>query len=186
MYFQTGPDTIWILIAEEQVADKATDEQVADKAAEEQVADKATEEQVDDKAPEKQVADKAAEQPCNEDNNVKKAEEAPENFQCYLCDFKSNWGNGLNIHMTRKHDAIEQLDGNATDIEDQKYAGSKHYWEEGRLGSVYQTFLDAKEIIEESELDRDDKENEKTKLLEARKTAFGKLFHHFPPWSLMT
>ena len=44
----------------------------------------------------------------------------------------------------------------------------------------------AHEIIEESELDQDDKENEKAKPLEARKTAFGNLFKHYPPWSLRT
>ena len=36
------------------------------------------------------------------------------NFQCVLCDFKSNWENGLKVHMARKHDnnVIEQLYGN--------------------------------------------------------------------------
>ena len=123
-------------------------------------------------------------------NKVNEAEGASEIFGCYLCDFKSNWKNGLTIHLTRKHAEIEQLDGNATDNDepkqDKQYAGSKHYWAEGRLGSAYQTFLDAHAIIEESDLDQDDKENEKAKLLEARKTAFGKLFKHYPPWSLRT
>ena len=88
------------------------------------------------------------------------------------------------------HNEIEQLDGHATDhdsnIHDEKYAGSRHYWKEGRLGTVYQTFLDAQEIIEESELHQDEKDKEKAKLLEAKKTAFGKLFKHYPPWSLKT
>ena len=84
---------------------------------------------------------------------------------------------------------MEQLDGNANDDnddtkQDDKYADSKHYWEEGRLSSVYQTFLDAHEIIDESQLVEDDKEKEKAKLLEARRTAFGKMFKYYPPWSL--
>ena len=32
-------------------------------------------------------------------------------FQCNICDFESNWENGLNVHMSRKHANIEQLDG---------------------------------------------------------------------------
>ena len=35
-------------------------------------------------------------------------------FRCELCDFKSNWSNGLSIHMARKHSNVEQLDGNNT------------------------------------------------------------------------
>ena len=33
-------------------------------------------------------------------------------FRCELCDFRSNWQNGLSIHMTRKHSKLKQLDGN--------------------------------------------------------------------------
>ena len=93
--------------------------------------------------------------------------------------------NGLNIHMARKHAEIEQLDGNVENDEiiDEKCAGSKHYWEEGRLSTVYQVFLDANEIIDKSELDEEEKKKEKDKLLDARKTAFGAHFKHFPPWS---
>jgi hypothetical protein len=104
---------------------------------------------------EDQVADKATEVPTSDENKGNEAEGASEIFGCYLCDFKSNWENGLTIHLTRKHVEIEQLDGNATDNDepkhDEKYAGSKHYWAEGRLGSKYQTFLDAHAIIEESD-----------------------------------
>ena len=46
----------------------------------------------------------------------------------------------------------------------------------GRLGTVYRTVLYAHEIIDESQLNKDDKEKEKAKLFEARKTAFGNLF----------
>ena len=56
-------------------------------------------------------------------------------FECILCDFRSNWNNGLKIHITRKHGEIEQLDGNTTENDetlDERYAGTKHYWEFGR------------------------------------------------------
>ena len=39
---------------------------------------------------------------------INDAEEADDNFHCDICDFKSNWGNGLRTHMTRKHASIEQ------------------------------------------------------------------------------
>ena len=67
--------------------------------------------------------------------------------------------------MARKHAEIEQLDGNSENDEttDEKCAGSKHYWEEGRLSTVYQTFLDANEIIDKSGIDEDEKEKVKAK-----------------------
>ena len=133
-----------------------------------------------------QVADEATEIPTIEEINVSEAEDVSEFFEYILCDFRSNWNNGLKIHITRKHGKIEQLDGNTTENDesaDERYAGTKHYWEFGRLGTVYQTFLDANDIIDKSALDKDDKEIEKDKILDARKTAFGKYFLHFPPWS---
>ena len=133
-----------------------------------------------------QVGDEATEIPTIEEINVNEAEDVSEFFECILCDFRSNWNNGLKIHITRKHGEIEQLDGNTTENDesaDERYAGTKHYWEFGRLGTVYQTFLDANDIIDKSTLDKDDKEIEKDRILDARKTAFGKNFLHFPPWS---
>ena len=35
-------------------------------------------------------------------------------FDCELCDFVSNRKNGVAVHMNRKHQNIEQLDGNTT------------------------------------------------------------------------
>ena len=70
---------------------------------------------------------------------MNEAEEVSQYFECLLCDFKSNWDDGLNINMTRKHWEIEQLDGNITENDntgDEKYAGIKHYWKMGRLGIV--------------------------------------------------
>ena len=144
--------------------------------------------------------------PQKKDNVIKVAEEAtrselvlqsngePEaeievsDFQCILCDFKSNWKNGLSIHMARKHSQIEQLDGNA-DIsilennDDEKYESTKHYWEKGYLGGGFQTYIDAIEVIEEMNLSDDEMKDEKAKLLEARKGALGENFKYCPPWS---
>ena len=50
-------------------------------------------------------------------------------YECNQCDFKSNWDNGSNIYMARKHVEIEQLDENAENDKttDEKYAESKYY-----------------------------------------------------------
>jgi hypothetical protein len=127
----------------------------------------------------------------NEDvanDNEKSAEKSESDFPCLVCDFKSNWQNGLEIHMARKHCNIAQVDGNNTigsedTDDDDKYAGTRNYWKTGRLGSAFQCFLDANNIIENSNLKSDVKVIEKEKVLEARKLAFGKHFRHFPPWS---
>ena len=112
------------------------------------------------------------------------AEQAENTFNCDLCDFNSKWKNGLRIHMTKKHSKIEQLDGHSEmEIGNDKYSSTKHYWKTGYLGTMYQSYLDAKEVIDESDLNPDDKEKEMLRLLEARKSAFGTNFKHFPPWS---
>ena len=87
--------------------------------------------------------------------------------------------------MTRKHATIDQLDGSTSvseDLkEDEKYYRTKNYWKEERLGTSYQVFLDANDIVENSDLP--DKSKEKAKILDARKCAIGSNFKHFPPWS---
>ena len=147
---------------------------------EEEVAEEATKNDKDeaDKAPE------VAEEVTKKDKD--EADKAPEYHECDLCDFKSKWKNGLKIHVSKKHSAIKQFDGNADETEsnsDETYEGTKHYWERGKLGSAYQTYLDAMEIIEKSELSEEEKETEKAKVLEERKFAFGSLFKYYPPWS---
>ena len=118
----------------------------------------------------------------------KSADKAEQDFACVICDFTSNWKNGLQIHMARKHSKIQQIDGNDTfeneEIDDDtKYSGTNHYWKTGRLGTVYQCFLDANEIVENSNLESEMKTEEKEKILEARKLAFGNYFRNFPPWN---
>ena len=99
----------------------------------------------------------------------------------------SNWENGLSVHISRKHKDIEQLDGSDSvsddmDVDD-KYVKTLYYWEKGRLSTVFQTFLDVLDVIENSDLTEESKELEKSKVLAARKEAFGKDFVLFPPWS---
>ena len=86
--------------------------------------------------------------------------------------------------MTRKHPHIEQLDGISDDLDNEDiYFKTSQYWKEGKLTSIYQTYLDVLDIIEKSELTDESKDVERAKVLEARKNAFGKDFELFPPWS---
>ena len=79
----------------------------------------------------------------NGKNASEPADKAEDDFSCEVCDFRSNWANGLAIHMTRKHVNMEQLDGSSSVCEDsekekdEKYSRTDHYWKEGRLGSGY-------------------------------------------------
>ena len=120
------------------------------------------------------------------ENTNKDADQADENFECIICDFKSTWQNGLNVHMSRKHGNLEQIDGMTDIVEfenDEKYENTKHYWEKGRLGTVYKCFIDANAIIDNcSMFSEEDKEKERLKVLEARNSAFGVSFINFPPW----
>ena len=79
--------------------------------------------------------------------------------------------------MANKQGNLEQIDGNETfamdEIDDEKYAGTFHYWKTGRLGTVFQSFLNANEIIENSNHETNVETIEKVKVLEARKLAFG-------------
>ena len=60
-------------------------------------------------------------------------DQAEDGFLCEVCDFKSNWANGLAIHLTRKHANIEQLDGsnsiceNSEKEKDEEYSRTVHY-----------------------------------------------------------
>ena len=118
---------------------------------------------------------------------TKNVEETESEFFCDLCEFKSKWQNGVNIHMARKHSRIEQLDGNssvndASEEDDEKYKGVKHYLHTGWLGGGYQTYLDALDVIDESDFKEEVKVIEKEKVLAARKIALGENFKWFPPW----
>ena len=111
------------------------------------------------------------------------ANQATDGFSCDICDFKSNWANGLSIHIARKHCSIEQVDGIDDLKENDKYPDTCHYWKTGRLGTVFQTFIDVNEIIDTSNLSEVIKEIEKAKVLDARKCAFGENYAYVPPWN---
>ena len=110
------------------------------------------------------------------------AEKAEGCHSCDLCDFTSNWKNGLRVHMTRMHKNIEQLDGSQDLEEDDKYLSCNRYWKDGYLGTASQSYLDALDILETSDLTEDEKHIEKEKVMEARKEAFGPEFKYYPPW----
>ena len=64
----------------------------------------------------------------NLENRIgKSAEKAKTGFSCLMCDFTSNWENGLKIHMTRKHCNIEQIDGNISVVSDEVDDDKMHY-----------------------------------------------------------
>ena len=89
--------------------------------------------------------------------------------------------------MARKHDndVIEQLYGNNgldENYTDEKYYRTRHYWETGYLGSGYQNFLDANDILEEVNSDKKEREHEKDKVIDARKEALEDNYKYCPPW----
>ena len=69
------------------------------------------------------------------------------------------------------------------EVEDEEYSRSERYWKMGILGIAFQSFLDANKIIESSDMNEEDKINEKSKVLEARKRSLGDSYKHFPPRS---
>ena len=85
--------------------------------------------------------------------------------------------------MSRMHEKIDGTDDTEVVKEDEPYAGTKHYWARGWLGMAYQTFLDANTVIDNCDLTEMEKNQEKAKIVESRKTALGTSFAHFPPWS---
>ena len=88
--------------------------------------------------------------------------------------------------MDRVHTKLEQIDGNVdciTSEQDSRYHDTAHYWERGQIGMAYHSFLDANRILDDcDEILNGEKVEEKNKLLEARKNAFGSSFRNFPPW----
>ena len=129
-----------------------------------------------------EVAEEATNDKGKKDTND---DDTSKQFECLLSDFHSNWENGLKVHMSRMHSRIDQLDGHTDNcFNDEKYAGSNHYWMKVWLGGAYQSYIDAYDTIEECDLSEDEKNVEKEKLLNARKTALGGSYEHFPPWDM--
>ena len=57
-------------------------------------------------------------------------------FLCKLCSFSSKWTKGLEVHVTMTHSKSQKHDTALND----KYRNTVHYWKNGWLGSVYQSF----------------------------------------------
>ena len=66
---------------------------------------------------EKESTDSTEENAAEATTTERNAAEAPKvdnDFSCEICDFQSNRRTGLQVHMSRKHATIEQLDGNTS------------------------------------------------------------------------
>ena len=67
--------------------------------------------------------------------------------------------------------------------EHSKHEDTLDYYKTGKITTIYQTYLDICEDIENSDLGDLEKEAEKEKVLQARKEAFGEEnFRYYPPW----
>ena len=78
-------------------------------------------------------------------------------LHCDLCEFVTSRKTGLDIHTSKKHKEIEQLDGNSSDSE-VIYAES--YWERDYMGPEYQTYLNAIENIDNSNFSQEVQQSE--------------------------
>ena len=97
-------------------------------------------------------------------------------FECKSCDFSSKWEFGLQVHVKCVH--AENLGAAMKE----KYDNTSSYWKGGHLGTFYQRFLDANELVEG--LGIPEQEQIIEKILEARKLGFnGNNWKNFPPWS---
>ena len=154
----------------------------------EEVAENANEEVAKNESESAEIATEVVETDgTTADKAAEASEEARKDFHCLICDFVSSWETALQIHMSKKHSTVEQVDGNATLtgedlVEDEKYSDTCHYWKTGKIGTSFQTFLDVNEIIDGSNLSEVIKDVEKAKVLEARKCAFGENYEYVPPW----
>ena len=128
--------------------------------------------EIDPNLPEKTVENSV-------NDTCKNSADQVESFKCEICDFESNWKNGLKVHVSRRHADIEQLNSIAAD---DKYLDTEKYWRTGNLTTIFQSFLDCNEILESIDLTEEDKMLEKEKVLNARKCAFGDDFKYYPPW----
>ena len=117
---------------------------------------------------------------------ISKINHPSEILTCQLCEFMTTRKTCLNMHISNTHKEIEQLDGRSSDIEG-IYAES--YWEQDYLGTVYQTYLDAIQNIEYSELSTEEKQDEVERAKATRLNALlndGRTMRHIerlPPWN---
>ena len=78
-------------------------------------------------------------------------------FVCDLCEFITSRKTGLDIHISKKHKEIQQVDGNSSDLEE-SYA--EKYWERDYMGTTYQNYLDVVEDINSLDLSYEEKQIE--------------------------
>ena len=102
--------------------------------------------------------------------------EVEDRFKCGICNFIGARRIGLQIHMKKVHEVGDQT-------LDEKYENPERFWRTGQLGTTYQDFLDANNLVDECEASQDVKIAEKELILKARKSAFGTDFMYFPPWN---
>ena len=121
---------------------------------------------------------------------IRKHKEPGTILSCDICDFTTSRKISLNIHTSKKHKVIEQLDGNNSSDEE-CYAES--YWERDYMGTSYQTYLDTIENIESENISKEEKSSETERALIARQEAFVKegqtlefIHKRWPPWSAGT
>ena len=83
---------------------------------------------------------------------------------------------------------MEQIDGgksesDSLDDDEDKYLKTSEYSKHGKDGTVLQTLLDIVVLINNSDLTKESKKEEKAKVLASRKHTFGSDFDIFPPWN---
>ena len=77
--------------------------------------------------------------------------------ECDLCDFKSDRKTGLEIHMSRKHKGIPQIDGeDSTEVRD-----TDCYWDSGHGIKIFGIYNNVLKDIEESDISKEEKAYEK-------------------------
>ena len=76
---------------------------------------------------------------------------------CDLCHFMTSKKTCLSIHISNKHNDIEQLDGTGSDTGDPYH---ESYWERDSMGTVYQNYLDAIQNIKSSDISLEEQQQE--------------------------
>ena len=101
-------------------------------------------------------------------------------LSCEECDFQAASNVGLKIHKSKKHEDIPQLDGESACESD-----TDEWWVGQSIYSlkIFQTYIDVLKDIENSSLSEEEKNEERAKVTNGRKAAFGDKFQWFPPWS---
>ena len=110
---------------------------------------------------------------------TKESEAAASHLACEVCGFEAASSVGLKIHTRKKHEEIPQLDG-----EGPYESYTDCWWINQRNDSLkcFQKYIDVLKDIDDSTLSEQEKNEEKEKVNNGRKSAFGDNFKWFPPW----